>query len=78
MLADVQRNLATVDGARDYGVVINNGAVDEAATEALRGEMRESRGEEIPTFNFGPSIETIRAGCFDETGLDAPVKPVFR
>ena len=36
VLADVKRNLATAEGAKDYGVVIEvDGAVDEAATQAL-------------------------------------------
>jgi len=52
--------------------------VDEAATEVLRAEMRKDRGDDIPTFNFGPSIEDIRANCKAETGLDAPEQPVFR
>jgi len=78
VLADVNRNLATVDGARDYGVVIAGGDVDESATGKLRDQMRKARGDDIPTFNFGPSIEDIRATCRDETGLDAPEQPVFR
>jgi N-methylhydantoinase B len=78
VLADVNRNLATADGARDYGVVITNGAVDEAATQSLRAQMRTSRGSEIGVFNFGPGIEEIRDNCEAETGLKAPEKPVFR
>jgi N-methylhydantoinase B len=78
VLADVKRNLATAEGARDYGVVISDGAVDEAATTKLRAEMSQARGEDIPVFNFGPDIEVIRANCKAETGLEAPVKPVFR
>ena len=31
----------TVAGARNYGVVLVDGAVDEAATAALRAEMRD-------------------------------------
>ena len=77
VLADVNRNLATVEGAKDYGVVINNGAVDEAATTKLRDEIRAGRGE-ITTFNLGPSIEELRASCEAETGLAAPEQPVFR
>ncbi len=77
VLADVNRNLATAEGAKDYGVVITNGAVDEAATAKLRDEMRAARGE-IGVFNFGPPIEELRANCKAETGLDAPVQPVFR
>jgi len=79
VLADVNRNLATIDGARDYGVVISNGAVDAGATEALREEMRVARGgDDVGVFNFGPPIEEIRSSCKAETGLDAPVQPVFR
>ncbi len=77
VLADVNRNLATVEGAKDYGVVIVDGAVDEAATKALRDEIRGSRAP-IETFNLGPSIEELRASCKAETGLEAPVQPVFR
>jgi N-methylhydantoinase B len=77
VLADVKRNLATVDGAKAYGVVINDSAVDEAATSKLRAEMRSSRAP-IETFNFGPSIDELRASCKADTGLDAPVQPVFR
>jgi N-methylhydantoinase B len=77
VLADVKRNLATADGARNYGVVITNNAIDSAATEKLREQMRSARGD-IETFNFGPDIETLRANCKAETGLDAPSPPVFR
>ena len=77
VLADVNRNLATVEGAKDYGVVIVDGAVDEAATTKLRDEIRGSRAP-IETFNLGPSIEELRASCEAETGLEAPVQPVFR
>ena len=78
VLADVKRSLATVEGAKDYGVVIVKGAVDEAATTALREEIAASRPAELPLFNNGPPMEEILANCKAETGLDAPVKPVFR
>ena len=78
VLADVKRSLATVEGAKDYGVVITKGAVDEAATKALREEIAASRPAELPLFNNGPPMEEILANCKAETGLDAPVKPVFR
>jgi len=77
VLADVNRNLATVEGARDYGVVIVDDAVDDGATASLRDEIRANR-DEITTFNLGPSIEELRASCEAETGLEAPVQPVFR
>jgi len=77
VLDDVNRNLATVNGALDYGVVIKSGKVDAAATTKLRAEMAKARGK-VGVFNFGPPIEEIRKRCKAETGLDAPVAPVFR
>jgi len=78
VLDDVNRNLATVKGALDYGVVIKGGKVDVAATNKLRAEMEKARGGKPPVFNFGPPIEELRKRCKQETGLDAPVAPVFR
>ncbi len=75
---DINRRLVTVEGARRYGVVIDdNGQVDTAATEALRAEMAAARPAETPLFNLGPGIETIRARCEAETHMPAPVAPVF-
>ncbi|MGI9308800.1 MAG: hypothetical protein ACR2P6_06040, partial [Gammaproteobacteria bacterium] len=62
---------------KDYGVVIKDGAVDTGATEKLREKMRSERAD-IETFNFGPSIEEVRASCKEQTGLDAPEQPIFR
>ncbi len=77
--ADVDRKLVSAEGAKRYGVVIAaDGTVDSAATEALRAELTGSRGEDIPTFNFGGDVEDIRARCEQETKLAAPVKPTFR
>ncbi len=53
-----------------------NGAVDTAATEALRAEMTTSRGE-LPLFDYGPGIDALRANCEAETGLPAPIQPVW-
>jgi N-methylhydantoinase B len=78
VLADVNRNLATVKGAKDYGVVIKRGAVDQAATKKLRAQMRKQRGRKKSVFNFGPPISEIRKNCKKETGLEPPVQPVFR
>lgn len=69
---EIRQGLVTVAGARAYGVVIEDGAVDAAATQALRTEMRAARGPELPTFDFGPDIEALRAACEAETGLPAP------
>ena len=71
---ELKQGLVTEAGARRYGVVLVGGAVDEAATAALRADMRASRGS-LDTFNFGPNIETLRANCLAETGLPAPIKP---
>ena len=75
---EVKRGLVTREGARDYGVVLDNaGGVDATATEALRAEIKEIRGE-IGIFDFGPSIEALRENCLEETGLPAPAQPVWR
>ncbi|GIX15914.1 MAG: 5-oxoprolinase [Rhodothalassiaceae bacterium] len=72
---EVRRGLVTREGARRYGVVLDEQSrVDRAATEALRAEMRAGRNE-LPIFNFGPDIETLRARCLEETGLPAPRPP---
>jgi N-methylhydantoinase B len=71
---ELTQGLVTAEGARRYGVVLVNGAVDEAATAALRAEMRTARGP-VKTFDYGPDIETLRANCLAETGLPAPIQP---
>lgn len=72
---EIIQGLVTVEGARDYGVVAaSNGDVDQAATEALRTKMRAERPA-LELFNFGPGVEQLRASCFAETGLPAPVQP---
>ena len=73
---ELTQGLVTVEGARRYGVVLVDGAVDAAATEKLRAEMRAARGP-IQTFAFG-DIETLRANCEAETGLPAPTQPVWQ
>jgi N-methylhydantoinase B len=75
---DVARRLVTREGAKRYGVVITEeGSVDTAATEDLRGQLREARGE-IPLFNRGGSIDELKARCEAETHLKPPVSPSFR
>jgi N-methylhydantoinase B len=76
---EVGQGLVTVHGARGYGVVIDNaGGVDQAATEHLRQTLRDQRGETIPMFNYGPEVEDLRLACVNETGLPAPIQPVWR
>lgn len=74
---EITQGLITVQGALDYGVVAcAQGVVDSAATTALREKMASTRGD-IKLFDFGPDIETLRANCLAETGLSAPVQPVW-
>ena len=76
VLTDVKRRLVSAEGARRYGVVIDDSdQVDTAATEALRAEMAAARPADLPLFNFGPALEQIRARCEAETHLPAPVAP---
>jgi N-methylhydantoinase B len=57
---DVQRGYVSVTAAEtDYGVVISDGAVDGAATEALRASRR--RTGETPHFAYGPEREAHEA-----------------
>jgi N-methylhydantoinase B len=73
---EVLQGLVTADGARLYGVVLDAaGAVDAAATEALRGQIMDGRSGPLPVFNHGGDIETLRAACLAETGLEAPLQP---
>ena len=72
---EIAQGLVTAEGARAYGVVIADGAVDADATTALRADMAESRT--IDLFDFGGDIESLRAACETETGLPAPRQPVW-
>ena len=75
---EVQRGLVTEAGARAYGVVCTaQGVLDTAATTQLRAELSRGRDGSL-VFDRGPSIEELRASCLEETGLPAPVHPVWR
>lgn len=75
VLADVKRGLVTVEGAKRYGVVIgDNGTIDVAATDKYREKMRAGRGES-GLFNFGGTIDEIKARALAETHLPAPESP---
>jgi N-methylhydantoinase B len=54
--ADVARELVSREkAAASYGVVLDGaGAVDDAATESLREELRAGRPDPLPIFDFGP------------------------
>jgi len=74
---DVERSLVSTQGAKRYGVIIaDDGSVDNGATKSLREELIAKRGEP-PMFNFGGSIEEIKARCLQETHLPAPTSPSF-
>ena len=77
VLDDIKRSLATVKGALDYGVVVNDDmTIDDAATTILRAKMAEQRGE-VNLFDFGGTIEEIKARSLAETKLPAPQTPQF-
>lgn len=72
---DTARGLVTRDGARRYGVVLDDElTVDTAATESLRAEMAAARGD-IELFSFGGTIDELRARCKAETHLEPPQPP---
>ncbi len=77
VLKDVNSGLVSLEAANNiYGVVIANGAVDEAATEALRADKSANKAE-TKLFNFGDELEELRANCLAETGLEPPAAPDF-
>lgn len=74
---EIVQGLVTVAGAKAYGVIANaHGEVDVGATDALRANLMQERAA-LSLFNYGPSIEQLRANCEVETGLSAPVQPVW-
>ncbi len=74
---EIVQGLVTAEGAKDYGIIANvDGVVDIAASETLRSKLRLERGA-LPLFNYGPDIEHLRANCKAETGLAAPVQPMW-
>ena len=75
---EVREGLVTVAGALAYGVVVQDGLVDVAATAALRQQVAEARGPIDAVFDYGPDIATLRATCLAETGLPAPRQPVWQ
>ena len=74
---EITQGLVTIEGAKAYGVIANaNGEVDISATEILRAKLRAERPA-LELFNYGPPIEKLRTDCVTETGLAAPVQPVW-
>ena len=77
---DVRRRLVSLEKAKaSYGVAIDPKtlAVDRKATEKLRAELKQKRGEPKP-FDFGPPLAEILRNCRKETGLAPPKPPVFK
>ncbi|WP_304165529.1 hydantoinase B/oxoprolinase family protein [Phenylobacterium aquaticum] len=75
---EVRQGLVSLAGAQAYGVVIaDDGEADAPATQALRRVMAGARAAELPTFNYGPTIEHLRQASEAETGLPAPRQPVW-
>lgn len=78
VLDDINRSLASVEGAKAYGVVINDDmTVNEGATKTLRATMATARGE-VSLFDFGGDIADIKARSLQETKLPAPQTPEFK
>ncbi len=75
---DVKAGLVTVEGARRYGVVLDeNMVVDEKKTSALRSRMAKKRGKP-PIFDFGGSVDELKSRCKRETGHEPPRQPEFQ
>lgn len=78
VLDDVKRGLVSVDGAKRYGVIITSDMqIDHSATESLRSNLSQQRGA-TQLFDFGGTIEEIKARCEAETHLPAPSAPQFK
>jgi N-methylhydantoinase B len=74
---EITQGLVTTEGAKAYGVIANaKGEVDIGATEILRAKLRAERPA-LALFNYSPPIEKLRTNCVTETGLAAPVQPVW-
>jgi N-methylhydantoinase B len=75
---DVRAGLVSREGALRYGVVLNDDlSADVAATEAKRQELSEARGD-TALFDFGGTIEELKARCLEETGHEPPAQPEFQ
>ncbi|KAK7033013.1 putative hydantoin utilization protein [Favolaschia claudopus] len=75
---EVHRGLISQEGARRYGVVVNDDfSVDDEATDALRLETVNSRptNPRPEIFNRGGTWDELRANALQETGLPAPKLP---
>jgi|TARA_B110000003_G_scaffold56737_2_gene56837 N-methylhydantoinase B len=72
---DYLRGLVSASGANRYGVVLDEkGKINQDATDRLRSKMRQDRGD-VELFNFGGTIDEIKARSMEETYLEPPVSP---
>jgi N-methylhydantoinase B len=75
---DAKRGIVTLEGAKRYGVVVRpDFTVDEGATAELRRRMASERGE-TELFDFGGTVEELKARCKADTHLEPPETPVFQ
>jgi N-methylhydantoinase B len=78
VLSDVSKKLVSAEGAKRYGVVINDDlTINESETKALRSKMSKDTVKD-EMFNFGGTIEEIKASSLEETNLEPPVSPTFQ
>lgn len=74
VLLEVRRRLISSKGARRYGVVVKDLAIDHKATKELRQEMAMAK-KDTGIFNRGGTWEELLENCYAETGLRPPVPP---
>ena len=68
----------SVEGAGRYGVALESDlSVDETATVNLRRQIAAERGK-VDLFNFGGTVEELKARCKADTTLEPPRTPVFQ
>lgn len=75
---DVKAGLVTRKGAKRYGVVLNsNNGINKAKTDELRAKMAKERGKPA-LFDFGGTIEELKARCKKDTTFEPPRPPEFQ
>lgn len=81
VVLEVRRGLVSREGARRYGVIVDQeGQIDEEGTRLLRNEMErrdthEKEKGEQQVFSRGGTWEELKKKCFAETGLAPPKDP---
>ena len=78
ILLDVKRGLVTVEGARQFGLVIGaDGKINAGGTKELRASMRKSC-EKLELFDKGGDLASIKKRSMEETGFEPPKDPSTR